>query len=109
MLAAFVTKKRLPREPQNVSGQLRNNLKYVHAFIDYERFLSRALTPNFATNDYFGAYEKLFAGYGIKIRIIDMTRKQYPNGYSLVIVTFRSSEPDSVGFDLIRNGTLRWK
>lgn len=85
------------------------NLNYVCAFIDGERFPSRALTPNFATNDYLEAYETLFTGNGIKndLRTIDITRKEYPNGYSLVIIPFCPSEPDSVGFDLIRNGTLR--
>ena len=40
-------------------------------------------------------------------RLIDITRKDYPNGYSLFIIPFSSSEPHSVAFDLIRRGTLR--
>ena len=85
------------------------NLNYVCAFVDGERFPSRALTPNFAANDYLEVYETLFTGNGIKndLRTIDITRAEYPNGYSLIIIPFCPSEPDSVGFDLINNGTLR--
>ena len=38
---------------------------------------------------------------------MDITRAEYPNGYSLIIIPLYQSEPDNVWFDLINNGTLR--
>ena len=64
------------------------NLNHVCAFVDGERFPSRALTPNFAANDHQEVYETSFTGNGIKrdLRTIDITRADYSNDHSVIII-----------------------
>ena len=77
------------------------NLNCVCTFIDGEQVPSRALTPNFATNDHLEAYETSFTENGKPNDpcTIDITRKEYPNGYSHHPLS--PSRTWYVGFDLI--------
>ena len=51
----------------------------------------------------------MFNGIGTTIddRFTDISRTEYPNGYTLYIIQLCPGEPDGMTFDLVQNGSVR--
>ena len=88
------------------------NLNYLSLFIDSEQIPATPLTPDFTSNQYIREYQTLFDALDIwrGDRGIQISRKDYPNGYTLYafdLTPTQSASGNSACFNLLRQGNLR--
>lgn len=87
-----------------------HNLNFLAAYVDSQQIPSRALTPNFATEEYIESYYSLFSGTGIHYSDEGnaISRTDYGYGYTLYALDLTpcmSASQDN--WDLQRQGTIR--
>lgn len=84
-------------------------LTYLCAYIDGERYPTRALQPDFPGKNYMDAFQTIYDGTGMRNdnQSLIFDRDSYANGYTLFIIQLAPGEPDSAAYDLTQRGNVR--
>ena len=83
-------------------------LEYLSVDVDGQSVPSRALQPNFTSNNYIEAYQNLFSGLGKDSldQGLFCSRSDFPKGYSLYVFDLKSELADSSHQASQRHGNL---
>lgn len=84
-------------------------LNYLCAYVDGERYPTRALQPDFAGKNYMDAFQSIYDGTGMRNdnQSLVFTRDSYAEGYTLFVIQLSPGEPDSATYDLTQRGNIR--
>jgi hypothetical protein len=86
------------------------SLTQLKVFLDGQQQYVRPIEPNFAANNYIGAYMSLFSGTGKQQRDEgnDIQRDDFPRGYALYAFDLTPDQCESSGhFNLVKEGSVR--
>lgn len=96
------------KNPYNFKNQ---NLNYLTLFVDNEQIPSKALTPNYTTQQFTLAYHTLFSGTGVHFKDDgnDISLSDYYQGYALYAfdLTPDGSASDNTFQNPVKRGQLR--
>lgn len=85
------------------------NLSSLCAYVDGERYPTRPLQPDFASDDTVEALQSLYNGTGIRDdnHGLIFDREMYGKGYTMYIIQLSPGEPDSMAYELTQRGNVR--
>ena len=85
------------------------NLNFLALFAGGQQFPAKPLTPNFTENQYMRSFMTMFEGTGMlnENRGHDITRENYPKGFTLYAFDLTSDMAEGSHVDPIKHGSLK--
>ena len=84
-------------------------LNYLCAYVDGERYPTKALQPDFTNGKFLDCLGSLYDGTGMRNddRTLAIRRENYAEGYALYVIHMSPGEPDCPAYDLSQKGNIR--